>query len=112
MKQAILVRDDLKLPKGKMCAQVGHAAVEAVMKSEDEDVEEWRSEGGMKIVVKVRDERELMEYLKHAKQMELTVALIKDAGHTVVEPGTITVLGVGPDQDNKIDKLIKDLKLM
>jgi peptidyl-tRNA hydrolase, PTH2 family len=112
MKQAILVRDDLKLPKGKMCAQVGHAAVEAVMKSEDETVEEWRSEGGMKIVVKVKDEHELMEYLKHAKQMELTIALITDAGRTTIPAGTVTVLGVGPDHDDKIDKLIKDLKLM
>ena len=33
-KQAILVRNDLKLPKGKMAAQAAHASVEAVLRSE------------------------------------------------------------------------------
>ncbi|MBR9703458.1 peptidyl-tRNA hydrolase, partial [Candidatus Woesearchaeota archaeon] len=36
LKQVILVRADLKLPKGKVGAQTAHAAVEAVLRSEKE----------------------------------------------------------------------------
>ncbi len=43
-KQVILVRQDLKLPKGKMAAQVAHASVEAVLKSDKKTVESWRDE--------------------------------------------------------------------
>ena len=59
MKQIILVRADLKLPKGKMSAQCSHAAVEAVLKSGKDIVKKWRSQGSSKIVVKVKDKKEL-----------------------------------------------------
>ena len=42
----------------------------------------------------------------------IKVALIKDAGHTVVEPGTITCLGAGPDLEDKIDKITGKLKMV
>ena len=44
-KQVILVRKDLKLPKGKMAAQVSHASVEATLKSDKKVVEQWRKQG-------------------------------------------------------------------
>ena len=59
-KQVILVRKDLKLPKGKLAAQVAHASVEAVLKSDKDMVKKWRAEGMMKIVLNVADEKELM----------------------------------------------------
>ena len=52
-KQVILVRQDLKLPKGKMAAQCAHASVEAVFNSDKSKVDAWRDQGQKKIVLKV-----------------------------------------------------------
>ena len=111
-KQVILVREDLKLPKGKLAAQSSHASVDTVMKSDKKIVELWKKEGGKKVVLKVKDEKELFKYKQTAEDLGLKTALIKDAGHTVVEPGTITCLGVGPDLEEKIDKVSGKLKMM
>ena len=112
MKMVILVRQDLKLPKGKLAAQVAHAAVEASFGSDKDIVTAWRREGQKKVVLKVKDEKELMDFLKRANASKLKTALITDAGRTVVEPGTITCLGIGPDAEIKIDKLTGDLPMM
>lgn len=110
-KQVILVRQDLKLPKGKMAAQASHASVEAVMKSDEEVVEEWRQEGMKKSILKVKDEKELLEYKKKAGTAKIKNALIKDAGRTFFDKPTITCLGVGPDKEDKIDKITGKLHL-
>ena len=60
-KQVIIVRQDLKMPKGKMSTQVAHASVDAVMKSDKETVEAWKDEGQKKAVLKVKDKRELIK---------------------------------------------------
>lgn len=111
-KLVILVREDLKLPKGKLAAQAGHASVDAVIKSDKKIVELWKKEGGKKIVLKVKDENELFKYKQMAEDIGLKTALIKDAGRTVLEPGTITCLGIGPDLEEKIDKVSGKLKMM
>ena len=47
-----------------------------------------------------------------AEDNGLKTALIQDAGHTVVEPGTITCLGIGPDEEEKINGITGKLKMM
>jgi PTH2 family peptidyl-tRNA hydrolase len=112
MKQVILVRQDLKLPKGKLAAQVAHASVGALVKSHKDDVKKWQAEGQKKVVLKVADDKELFKYKLQAEDNGLVTALIQDAGHTVVEPGTITCLGIGPDKDDKIDNVTEKLKMV
>ncbi len=112
MKQAIIARQDLKLPKGKMAAQCAHASVEAVLRSDKNKVNEWRKDGMAKIILKVKDLKELQKYNQIAKDFGLVTALITDAGRTTVEPGTVTVCAIGPDDDEKIDKITKELKLL
>jgi peptidyl-tRNA hydrolase, PTH2 family len=111
-KQVILIRQDLQLPKGKLAAQAAHASVEGVLKSDKKVVEGWRKEGMKKIVLKVKDEKELRQYLKQANNAGIVTALITDAGHTVVEPGTVTCLGIGPDLDEKIDEITGKLGML
>lgn len=111
-KQVILVRQDLHLPKGKLAAQCSHASVEAVLKSSDKKVSAWRKEGMTKVVLKVKDEKELLSYLQKAKDDGLTTALITDAGRTVVAPGTKTCGGIGPDEEEKVDAVTGKLQLL
>jgi PTH2 family peptidyl-tRNA hydrolase len=112
MKQVIIFRQDLKLSKGKMSAQCSHASVEAVLKSDKKRVSEWQKEGMKKVVLKVDDLKELLRYNQLAKDSGLITSLIKDAGRTEIEPGTITCVGIGPDDDIKIDAVTKNLKLI
>lgn len=112
MKQVILVRQDLKLPKGKLAAQVAHASTESLLRSHKDDITRWRSEGMKKIVLKVADDKELIKYKNLAEDAHLVAALIIDAGRTVIEPGTMTCLGIGPDKEEKIDRITGQLKMM
>ena len=112
MKQAIILRQDLQLPKGKAVSQGAHASVESVLKSPKDKVTAWRDSGMPKIVLKVKDLKELQMYNQLAKDAGLITALITDAGRTTVEPGTVTCLAIGPDKDEKIDKIIHELKLL
>lgn len=111
MKMVILVRQDLKLPKGKLAAQVAHAAVEATLKSSSSKVDEWKSQGQKKVVLKVVDEKTLLSYQRKAKAEGLVATIITDAGRTVIAPGTKTCIGIGPDSEEKIDKVTGDLPM-
>lgn len=112
LKQAIIVRKDLKMKPGKIAAQAAHASLAALDKVQDEGiVEDWKNSGMPKIVLKVNSEKELLDLFMQAKK-ELPCALIKDAGRTQVEPGTTTCMGIGPAEESKINKFTGKLKLL
>jgi len=109
IKQVIVVRKDLGMGTGKIAAQVGHASVlgaENVRKSRREWYDEWEDSGQEKVVVKVSSLSELEQVKKHA------ISEVADAGHTQLEPGTITCISIGPAPEETIDKVTKDLKLL
>ncbi len=110
MKQVILVRSDLKMPKGKLVVQCAHASLEAALKSNK--LKEWKSKGTKKVILKVKDENELLYYYELAKKSKLTNALIKDAAKTFFKIPTITCLAIGPEKEEKIDKITKNLKML
>jgi len=113
-KQAIVFRSDLKLSKGKMAAQAGHAAISAAEEARKKYKEWWKAwieEGQCKIAVKVKSEKELLELEKQAKEQTLPCALIIDRGLTEVPPGTVTCLGIGPAPTEKIDAITGMLPL-
>jgi len=111
-KQVILIRQDLKLPKGKACAQAAHASVEAVLKAPEEIFKAWRQTGMAKIVLKVKDVKQLTSLFQQAKDNNLPASLITDAGRTVIAPGTKTAVAIGPADEEEIDKLTKHLNLL
>lgn len=112
LKQVILVRTDLKMGKGKIATQVAHAAVGVLKFVDVEKIKKWEKEGSKKIVLKVKDEKELLEIYKKVKKEKIPCFLVKDAGLTQLKPGTITALGIGPVEEEKIDKISGNLKLL
>jgi PTH2 family peptidyl-tRNA hydrolase len=112
MKQIIVVRKDLKMGTGKMCSQTAHASIAAFLKAKKSDKDKWVKTGMKKVVLKVSSEKELMEICKIARDEKMKCEVIRDAGLTQVEPGSITALGIGPADDKKIDKITGKLKLL
>jgi peptidyl-tRNA hydrolase, PTH2 family len=115
MKQAIVVRTDLKMGKGKLAAQVAHAslsAAEAAQQRKPGWYLDWKEEGQAKIVLKGGSYEELEELFRKAKSSGLPASLIEDRGLTQIEPGTVTCLGIGPAPDSDIDGITGKLKLL
>jgi len=111
-KQCIVVRDDLKLSKGKLAVQVAHAAVSAYEMAGEEVREAWKEGGQKKVVLRIASLQELFELKEIARKHGLPAVLITDAGLTEVPPGTITVLGIGPAEVSELDKITGHLKLL
>ncbi|MBU0530738.1 MAG: aminoacyl-tRNA hydrolase [Candidatus Aenigmatarchaeota archaeon] len=111
-KQVILIRTDLKMGKGKIAAQVAHAALESYKIADPDIRKKWEETGSRKIIVKVSSLKELMDVYKKAKSTGLRTVLIKDAGKTQIRSGTATAVGIGPDREGKIDEITRNLKLL
>lgn len=112
MKQVIIVNQSLKLPKGKLAAQVAHASVGAFVEASDEARVNWLEEGMPKVVLQVPEAADLLRLYDQALQNGLPSCLVEDAGRTVVPAGTITCLGIGPANDGDVDQLTAELRLL
>lgn len=111
-KQCIVVRTDIILSRGKLAAQVAHAAVSAYEFAEPRMRKAWKDGGQKKVVLKVSNQRELFELREGARRLNLPTALVTDAGLTEVPPGTITALGIGPAKSEDLDELTGHLTLL
>ncbi|MCW3980807.1 MAG: peptidyl-tRNA hydrolase Pth2 [Candidatus Bathyarchaeota archaeon] len=115
LKQAIAVRIDLKMGKGKVATQVAHAAVSSAERARKNHCEwwaEWLNEGQCKVTLKVKNLLELLDLERAAAQMNLPFSLITDRGLTQIPPATVTCLGIGPAPATKIDKITGKLQLL
>lgn len=114
-KLVVAVRSDLKISHGKIAVQVGHASVACAIKAQKQAPErfrKWFDEGQRKVVVKVAGTKELMALRAAAQDFGIISEIIADAGLTEVEPGTVTCLGIGPDEAKVVDKVTGNLPLL
>lgn len=125
-KQVIVIRKDLNMRKGKMCAQAAHASMAALLNAgayqgdnfmlvlRTEALTRWMKGKFTKIVVSVDSEQELIDI--YNKTIDLGIkyhALITDAGATEFNGvPTLTCLAVGPDLAANIDAVTGHLKLL
>lgn len=111
MKQAIVARSDIGMGQGKLAAQVAHASLKAYESADDRDQRDWKGEGQKKVVLKANDEETLFHLAEQADRKGLPHAVIRDAGHTQLEPGTVTALAVGPAHEASVDEVTGNLSL-
>ena len=111
MKQAIVARSDLGMGRGKLAAQVAHASLMAYEDADRKAKSEWKGSGQKKVVLKVDGESAVFELAEKADREGLPHAVVRDAGHTQLEPGTVTALAVGPSRDDLVDAVTGDLSL-
>lgn len=112
MKQVVIVNESLKLPRGKLAAQVAHASVAGFLAARPRDRQAWLEEGMPKVVLAVSDELEVIQQYQRALAANLPAQLIKDAGKTVITAGTITCASIGPAGDSEVDQITGHLKLV
>ena len=111
MKQAIVARADLGMGEGKLAAQVAHASLQAYEEAGDAAKREWKGGGQKKIVLQVNGESALFEINEKARVEGLPHAIVRDAGHTQLDPGTATTVAVGPASERAVDVVTGDLSL-
>ena len=109
--QYIIVNTSLGMNKGKIAAQASHAAVSVLEKVDKKIIEEWKNQGMKKIVLKISSTKELVELFQKTKK-ELPCALITDAVHTKIEPGSKTCFACGPIKEHEGEKHFGKLKLL
>ncbi len=137
-KQMIVMRRDLKMRKGKIAAQAGHACVEAVLMALAREgrldqvrvtsngnwvyldegnmaptpLADWFDAGVAKVCVYVDSEEELLDLYSQGREQGFICALVRDAGLTEFHgDSTFTCLAFEPLRASQIDPLTGDLPL-
>ncbi len=112
-KQALVLRTDLKMRRGKEIAQGAHASMKVTLENLDHpDVRAWLDGPFAKIALGCGSEAEMRDLQAKAQEAGVLTGLITDAGRT--EFGgvpTVTALAVGPAPVDKIDAITGHLKL-
>lgn len=130
MKQIIVVRNDLKMRKGKIAAQVAHASILSIANNAQvsdtiydgkytmkiritPETKEWLKSDYKKIVVYVNSDHELLDLKSNCEKRGIPATLVIDNGLTEFNgKKTLTCLAVGPANDKEIDEITCDLPLL
>ena len=116
LKMVMIVNEELKMGKGKIAAQCAHAAVGAVelltQKRQRQVLAQWEMCGQAKIALRAPSWMEMKEIMAVADHLGVPTFVVQDAGRTQVDPGSRTVLALGPAPRSLIDKCSGELKLL
>jgi peptidyl-tRNA hydrolase len=112
IKQVIVVDGALGLPPGKLAAQAAHAAIIGFLMAPPALQRRWLETGMTKVVLACDSGEALARITAEAEAAGLPAGLVRDAGRTVLEPGTATCVGIGPAEAERIDAVTGDLPLL
>lgn len=133
VKQVIAVRKDLGMRKGKIAAQVAHAAMKVFFDRIEEiypdarmshpykmlvaditpAMKQWIEGAFTKIVVGVKSEQEVYELAKKAQAAGIPTGIIVDNGFTEFHgEKTTTCVAIGPAEAEEVDRVTGGLELL
>lgn len=131
-KQVIVIRNDLNMRKGKMCAQSSHASMSFLTKNlvysgkmgnisqvmvlsleHEYEVIHWLDNSFRKICLYVNSEQELIDLHDKAIEAGLVSHLVEDNGATEFNGvKTKTCIAIGPHEDSRFIGLTDHLPLL
>lgn len=120
VRMTLIVRQDLKMGKGKAAAQCLHATLALYKKITNPNSEAYNPEmvqrweygnGQAKITLQVPNQEEMDMLFAQAISLGINAYIVHDAGRTQIAAGSATVLGLGPAPKLVIDEVTKNLKL-
>ncbi len=122
-KQVIIIRDDLDINVGKVAAQAAHASLGVLLGKDmskypteiiahiTPEESEWLKDDFTKVVLKA-SKGEILQIYDQAIKLGLNCCKIVDSGYTFFNgEETLTSISLGPNYNEKIDELTKNLKL-
>ncbi|KAI0495931.1 hypothetical protein KFK09_022238 [Dendrobium nobile] len=113
-KMVLVVRNDLKMGKGKIAAQCSHATLGLYKKLHSRApraLSRWEMCGQVKVVLRTESEEDMLVLQERAKSLKLPTHITVDAGRTQIAPNSRTVMAIlGPA--DVVDDVTGGLKLL
>ncbi|KAK0581673.1 hypothetical protein LWI29_016728 [Acer saccharum] len=113
-KMVLVVRNDLKMGKGKIAAQCSHATLGIYKKLQHrapKALNKWEMCAQPKVVLKIESEEDMIVLQDRAKSLKLPTHITIDAGRTQIAPNSRTVMAIlGPVE--VVDDVTGELKLL
>ena len=102
--QYILVNNEIQMSAGKVAAQVGHACTIVALKQQHNGFfKSWLGNGQKKIILQAS--KNMLE------ELENSFFSVRDAGHTELQPNTLTVVSLGVMTRQQAATITKKLQL-
>lgn len=120
VRMTLIVRQDLKMTKGKAAAQCAHATLALYKKMSNSASEAYNSDmlkrweygnGQAKITLQTPDQESMDILFAQALLLNVNAYIVHDAGRTQIAAGSATVLGLGPAPKKVLDEITGGLKL-
>ncbi|KAL9344833.1 hypothetical protein Peur_062508 [Populus x canadensis] len=96
-KMVLVVRNDLKMGKGKIAAQCSHATLglyKKLLNRAPKALNRWEMCAQPKVVVKIESEEDMLVLQERAKSLKLPTHITIDAGRTQIAPNSRTVMAI------------------
>ncbi len=107
----LLIRNDIKMSKGKVIAQCGHAIVNMMNDINKKTKKEWMNQGEKIVSVKAPTIDDIYQIQDICKKNKIYSYIVRDAGKTQVNPDTETVCIIGPEKEDILNQFTNHLKL-
>ena len=114
LKQVVIMRNDLNMGRGKIAAQACHASLGASEEVKQTDLSLWKAWKGNleKVIVLTASLEDILVIEVLCNNDNIPCKLIIDAGLTEIMEHTVTCLGIGPVEADRINLITGDLDLL